>query len=105
MNTDPGAWVTPGQPLLELADLTHLQVRTTDLSERDVPLVQIGQPALVYVKALNLEINGRVAEIAPLAEALGGDVVFTTTIDLEDAVPDGLRAGMSAEIRFLARPD
>jgi multidrug resistance efflux pump len=32
-----GEWVTPGQPVLALADLDHLRIETTDLSERDIP--------------------------------------------------------------------
>lgn len=105
LNTDPGAWVTPGQPLLVLADLTHLQVRTTDLSERDIPSVLVGQPVVVYVKALDLELDGRVNQISPLAETLGGDVVYTAVIDLQDAQPVELRAGMSAEVQFLSGLD
>ncbi len=38
-----GEWVAPGQPLVALADLAHLRVETTDLSERDVPRVAVGQ--------------------------------------------------------------
>jgi hypothetical protein len=34
-----------------------------------------------------------------VADILGGDVVYKTTILLE-SVPAGLRAGMSAEVRF-----
>jgi hypothetical protein len=37
--------------------------------------------------------------IAPLADTLGGDVVYKITIDL-DAPPAGLRAGMSVEVQF-----
>ncbi|MBI4927637.1 MAG: HlyD family efflux transporter periplasmic adaptor subunit [Anaerolineae bacterium] len=104
LTVDPGAWVTPGQPLLALADLAHLQVRTSDLSERDVSSVQVGQPALVTVKALGLELNGQVSEISLLAESLGGDVVYTTVIDLLDAAPPELRAGMSVDVRFQPGP-
>jgi HlyD family secretion protein len=94
-----GEWITPGQPLMVLADLIHLRVETTDLSERDIPRVNIGQGVTVFVKALNLEVSGKVSEIAPLADTLGGDVVYKTTI-LLDSAPEGLRAGMSVEVRF-----
>ena len=92
-------WVAPGQPALLLSDVQHLRVETTDLSERDVPQIEIGQTVTVLIKALNQEVTGRVSEIAPLADTLGGDVVYKTTIDL-DAYPSGLRAGMSAEVQF-----
>ena len=94
-----GEWVTPGQPVLVLADLDHLQIETTDLSERDVPQVSIGQTATIFVKALNQQLPGHVREIAPLADTLGGDVVYQTILDL-DANPAGLRAGMSVEVQF-----
>ncbi|NPV74880.1 MAG: HlyD family efflux transporter periplasmic adaptor subunit [Anaerolineae bacterium] len=95
-----GEWVLPGQTILVLADLSRLQVETTDLSERDVMKVRIGQEVSVFVKALGEEISGRVSEISPLADTLGGDVVYKTLIDL-DNLPTELRAGMSVDVQFL----
>lgn len=94
-----GEWAAPGQPLLLLVDLRRLRVETTDLSELDVPRVAIGQPAQVTVKALAVQVAGRVSRIAPLAETLGGDVVYRVTVDL-DTVPPGLLAGMTVEVSF-----
>jgi multidrug resistance efflux pump len=99
MNIHSGEWVTPGQPILLLADLDHLRVETTDLSERDIPKIVVGQPVIVFIEALNQDVTGRVAEISPLADTLGGDVVYRTTIDL-DNLPEGLRSGMSVEVQF-----
>jgi HlyD family secretion protein len=99
VNFTSGEWVTPGQPILVLADLDHLRVETTDLSERDVPQVKIGQPASVTIKALNQQVAGHVSEISPLADTLGGDVVYQTIINL-DTIPAGLRSGMSVDVRF-----
>ncbi len=98
-----GEWVTPGQPVVVISDLAHLRVETTDLSERDVPQVAIGQPVAVMVKALNQSVSGQVSEIAPLADTLGGDVVYKTTIVLPNA-PAGLRAGMSVDVQFGSAP-
>jgi HlyD family secretion protein len=92
-------WVMPGQTILVLADLEDLRVETTDLSERDVPKIEVGQGVTVFIKALNQEVTGHVREISPLAETLGGDVVYKATIDL-DTLPPGLRAGMSVEVNF-----
>lgn len=102
LDLDPGTWVSPGQTILMLVDLTKFQVKTTDLSERDIPSVYLGQPVKVYVKALGVSIDGEVIEISPLAETLGGDVVYTTTIKLTSQ-PEGLLAGMSAEVNFLSK--
>lgn len=103
INIHAGEWVNPGQPVLVLADLEHLQVETTDLSESDVLNVAIGQDAMVFIKALNQDIVGKVNEISPLADTLGGDVVYKTTIIL-GTLPPGLRAGMSAVVHFGASP-
>ena len=103
LNVHPSEWVTAGQPVLMLIDLQELHVETTDLSERDIPMIEIGQPATVVVKALNQDVTGRVSEIAPLADTLGGDVVYKTTIELDEQ-PAGLRAGMSVDVQFGAGP-
>jgi HlyD family secretion protein len=99
VNTNNGEWVVAGQAILVLADLNHLRVETTDLSERDIPQVEIGQPVMVFIEALNETVTGKVTKISPLAETLGGDVVYQTTIEL-DTLPPGLRAGMSVEVQI-----
>ena len=93
----PGETVVPGQVVLALTDLRHLRVETTDLSERDVAQVALGQTALVYVEALGEEIEGRVVGIAPQATVIGGDVVYTVYVELDEQ-PPGLRWGMSTEV-------
>lgn len=99
LNVHPGEWALPGQPVMRIADLDHLRVETTDLSERYIARISIGQQALVYIKALNLEVTGKVSQVASLADTLGGDVVYRTTIEL-DSQPPGLRPGMSVEVQF-----
>ena len=98
-----GEWVIPGQSILALADLDHLRVETTDLSERDIPRVSEGQLVAIQVIPLDQETSGRVIEISPLSDSLGGDVVYKTTIDLDQA-PPGLRAGMSVNVQFGISP-
>jgi HlyD family secretion protein len=102
VNLHTGEWTVPGQPVLALADLANLRVETTDLSERDVPMVAIGQPVTVLIKALNQDVSGHVSDISPLASTLGGDVVYKTTIAL-DKLPPGLRAGMTVEVQFVGQ--
>jgi HlyD family secretion protein len=91
--------VLPGQTVLALADLDHLQVETTDLSERDVDEVVVGQQATVYVEALGSEIAGRVVRIADQASKIGGDVVYTVVVELDEQPPD-LRWGMSVDAQI-----
>ena len=93
----PGETATPGRIVAVIADLKTMRFETTDLSERDIASVQVGQSATVYIEALNGEFPGRVAEIARSSETVGGDVVYRVSIALDDP-PDGLRWGMSADV-------
>jgi multidrug efflux pump subunit AcrA (membrane-fusion protein) len=99
LQVDPGQIVMPGQVVLTLADLSRLQVETTDLSERDVTEVKVGDEAMVYVEALNVEVPGRVSLISLQASTLGGDVVYTVVIALDEQL-EGLRLGMSVEVEI-----
>lgn len=95
----PGELVQVNQVVLVLADLSDLQVTTTDLSERDIVRVQPGQSVEVYIEALNETVAGKVVRISPIAEDVGGDVVYPVTIELENQ-PDGLLWGMTAEVQI-----
>ena len=87
------------EPTLLLADLKNLRVETTNLNERDVVNLQVGQGALVYVEALDKEFHGTVSAIAPLADDNNSNITYTLTIEL-DELPDTLRWGMSTTIDF-----
>ncbi len=87
------------QPVLVLADLSHLHVVTTDLSEVDVLKVRVGQPVRVVLDALAGEtLAGEVVHIAPRSTGTSS-VYYPVTIAL-DTMPDGLRWGMSAYVIF-----
>lgn len=94
-----GQVVGAGQIVLTLADLSVMQVETTDLSERDVLRVQVGQPASVYIAALEETFAAQVAAIAPRAEKMGGDVVYQVKLVFAEP-PAGLRWGMSALVEI-----
>ena len=94
-----GDYVSPGQLILVLSDVNHMHVETTDLSERDVPKVKLGQAATVTIKALNQDVPGKVSAISPQADSLGGDVVYKVTI-LLNTLPANLRSGMSVDVQF-----
>ena len=99
VNVSLGEYVQPAQRVIIIADLKNLQVETTDLSEIDVAAVQVGQPASVYIEALNDKFPGKVTAISPIADTLGGDVVFKVTIRL-DKQPVALLWGMSADVEI-----
>ena len=62
-------------------------------------MVRLGQAVTVSIKALNKDVAGKVTAISPLADNLGGDVVYKVTI-LLDNLPANLRAGMSVDAQF-----
>jgi multidrug resistance efflux pump len=94
-----GEMVSPGAPILLLADLTTLQVKTTDLNEVDVARVQIGDPVKVTFDALpDTSVTGEVTNIS-LKNAPGSGVYFNVTITL-DEIPAALRWGMSAFVEI-----
>ena len=95
----PGELVQVNQVVLTLADLNDLQITTTDLSERDIARVKIGQSVNAYIEALDVTVTGKVIRISPIAETVGGDVVYPVTIELDEQ-PDGLLWGMSAEVEL-----
>ena len=99
VNAAPGETANPGQAVMIIADLSHLRIETTDLSERDIPAVRIGQQASVFIDALDESYKGEVVDIARQSETVGGDVVYEVTIEFTNQ-PVGLRWGMSAEVEI-----
>ena len=99
VDVEPGEYVQPGQVLIKLARLDELQIETTDLSELNIAAVKIGQPATVFVEALNENFLGKVTAISPISNTIGGDVVFNVTIQLDEQ-PKDLLWGMSADVEI-----
>jgi RND family efflux transporter MFP subunit len=96
-----GETVVPGRAVILLGDLSKYLIETTDLSERDVTRVKVGQPVRVFIEALNQDFTGKVVKIDLISSTLGGDVVFTVTVEL-DKQPQGLLWGMSADVEIQA---
>ena len=95
IHINPGEWIAPGSPVLQVGDLNHLHVETTDLSEFDVAKLEIGDPAVITFDSLpDVIIQGSVASIAPKAED-GSGVNYPVVIELEE-IPATLRWGMTA---------
>lgn len=95
VNVHLGEWVTPGQPLMLLADLAHLQVETTDLNEIDAARVAVGNPVTITFDALpGVQLTSLVQSISPKS-APGSGVNYTAIIPLPE-LPPSLRWGMTA---------
>jgi HlyD family secretion protein len=91
----PNEWLTPGQPVLLLADLAKMYVETTDLNEIDVARVQVADTAIVTFDALpEVVVNGIVTRIADKASE-GSGVNYTVLIEL-DEIPTDVRWDMTA---------
>jgi len=97
VNVIAGEYASPGAILIVVSNTDQLQVKTTDLSERDVIDVKVGDPAIITVDALNEEFSGQVIHISPTADTLGGDVVYEVTIEFDEQ-PAGVLGGMTAEV-------
>ncbi len=93
----PGEFVQQNQVVMTLATLNELQLETTDLSERDIPSVQVGASASIFIEALNETVTGEVISISSRADTVGGDVVFKVTIAF-DRQPRNALWGMTAEV-------
>ncbi len=97
LNINSNEWVSPGIPVMMIADLDHLQVETTDLGEIDVAQINLGDIALITLDALpELDLQGTVISIAPKASE-GSGVNYTVTLELSELNPE-LRWGMTAYI-------
>ena len=95
MNTSVSEWIAPGQPTLLMADLEHLRVETTDLSEVDIAQVAVGDVVAVSFDALpDVQVAGHVTRIAPKADE-GSGVNYKVVVEL-DEIPVQLRWGMTA---------
>ena len=95
----PAEFVGADRAVVTLATLNDLQVETTDLSERDILNVHIGDAARISVEALNETFNGKVVGISPIADTSSGDVVFKVTI-VPDEQPKALLWGMTATVEI-----
>jgi len=98
-----GDYLPPGFIVAIVADLSRLQVETTDLSELDVSAVSAGQECTISIEALGEDVPGHVLRVSPLPTILGGDVVYAATVEL-DSIPAGLLSGMTGEVRFEGTP-
>jgi len=107
---EPGETVSPGQPIVRLADLDHMWLRVY-VPETEIDRVELGQKAEVTIDAApGRSFAGEVTEIAQEAEFTPKNVqtreqrvklVFGVKIGL--ANPEGaLKPGMPADARISA---
>ncbi|MBK9304641.1 MAG: efflux RND transporter periplasmic adaptor subunit [bacterium] len=97
-----GDQVWPGMELIDLPDLSLMQVRTR-VNEIDVRRIAVDQEVAVAVDALaGREFRGKVTRIATLARAEGEAKVKVFDVDvLIEGEAGDLRPGMTAQCRII----
>ncbi len=92
-----GQLVAPGVSVGTLADFSSWQIETTNLTELDVVKVAVGTAVSAQIDALPDEtLRGEVIEISSIAGLSQGDIIYTVTIQLDEATADlPLRWGMT----------
>jgi HlyD family secretion protein len=100
LNLKVGEQAAPGVTAAVLADFSGWIVETDDLTENEVPNVQVGQDANVTFDALpELSLKGKVQSISDVHTDKSGDVTYTTKVSLAESDPR-LRWGMTAVVHF-----
>ncbi|MBN1231362.1 MAG: efflux RND transporter periplasmic adaptor subunit [Anaerolineales bacterium] len=95
-----GEMVSPGVPVVVLADLSKWIVETDNLTEIEVVDVEIGQHVLITPDALpDVELSGTVTSISEIYMEKLGDVTYTCEVQLDDNY-DNLRWGMTVVVTF-----
>lgn len=96
-----GENVTPGVPVMTIADFSELYAETDDLTEIEVVDVTLGQQVTIVPDALpDLEIDGQVTKISEISELKRGDITYTVRVRLNETDPR-LRWGMTVVITFI----
>jgi multidrug resistance efflux pump len=95
-----GQQVTPGAPVIRLADFSQWFVETDNLTELEVIDVIPGQTASIVADALpDVTLTGQVESISDVFEDKRGDVTYTARI-LVNEVDPRLRWGMTVVVSF-----
>jgi HlyD family secretion protein len=92
-----GEVMSPGVPVITLADFSGWLVETTDLSEISVVTLESGFEADISIDAFPGEtLKGTITDIASASDVVRGDVTYKVTIDLGENPDLPLRWGMTA---------
>ncbi|MFQ5411671.1 MAG: efflux RND transporter periplasmic adaptor subunit [Phycisphaerae bacterium] len=88
--TEVGAWVDQGGPVITLLDLSTVRVRV-NVPEAHIGYCEVGAEADVAIEALNLHFSGRITRVIPDADARAR----TFPVDVDIPNPTGrLKAGL-----------
>lgn len=98
--TDIGAWIMQGGPVIQLIDLSTVRVRVR-APESIIAFCPVGADATVGIDALGRRFAATIARVVPDAD----EQAHTFPVELDVANPDGaLKAGMFARVSVPAGP-
>ena len=99
-----GGVVGPGSPVVTMLDTNSFEFHTTNLSERDLAQISVGQTALLTLKSYPADVvTGEVIRVGLQSTGQVGDAaIFPVIIQLENDNPDiEIRAGMTGRVEIL----
>ena len=100
LDLNPGEQVSPGRPVVTLADFSQWYVETDNLTEIEVVDISLDQTVEIIPDALpEITLMGTVESISDKFEEKRGDITYTTRI-LVDEVDPRLRWGMTVVVSF-----
>ena len=100
LDLTPGEQVSPGRPVVTLANFSRWYVETNNLTEIEVVDVSLDQSVEIVPDALpELSLSGIVETISDTFEEKRGDITYTTRI-LVDEIDPRLRWGMTVVVSF-----
>jgi HlyD family secretion protein len=96
----PGDSVSPGQPVLQIADLSRLFVEV-DISEVDINRIKVGQEVrITFDSDLEREYRGEVIEVGLVGINVQGVVNFRVTVEMAD-IDEAVRPGLTAAVNIV----
>lgn len=96
-----GEAVTSNSAAVAMVDISSLHV-DVDVDEVDIPLIAVGQPALIAPAALDgVTIDGSVSRIAPSGTSANGVVTFNVRVDLPQTGRYPIYVGMTTDVEIV----
>lgn len=95
INAEVGSLVSAATPVMTIVDLSGLEIQV-DVDEIDIPMVQLDQSVRLTLDALpDLEIKGRVSQIASVGSSQTGILSYPVLITIDQFDPR-VKVGMTA---------
>ncbi|MDY6892317.1 MAG: HlyD family efflux transporter periplasmic adaptor subunit [Chloroflexota bacterium] len=99
----PGDDVNANTVIVEIVDTSVIEMSAV-VDEIDVPLVELGQQAIISLDALSdIQLSGEVVRLSAFAEVKSGIVQYPVTISLTVPSDIQLREGMSATAEIVVQ--